>query len=132
SLSSSERFLTGACANSRCTFGGIRAEAAAAAATRDARVSNRRRVSLEVEGYDGSIMRGPLIAHRSGFKLKTRNLSSGAAKRRSPRISYRVCEPQSTKCCFCDKVLLLPPFRNEALRLRRHKFSPAGKPWYPS
>ena len=56
-MSFSEPLLAVACANSRRTFGGIRAEAEAAAATRDAPVSNRRRVSLEAEGYDGSITR---------------------------------------------------------------------------
>jgi hypothetical protein len=60
-MSFSEPLLEGASANSRRTFGGMRAEAAAAAAILDAPVSNRRRVSLESEGYDGSNMREALF-----------------------------------------------------------------------
>ena len=55
----SEPLLGGPSANKRCTFGGISAEAAAAAATREAPLSNRRRVSLGTEGYDESIRRAP-------------------------------------------------------------------------
>ena len=55
----SEPLLGGSSANRRCKFGGISADAAAAAATRDAPLSNRRRVSLGTEGYDESIRRAP-------------------------------------------------------------------------
>jgi hypothetical protein len=83
-MSFSEPLLVAACPSSRRTLGGIRAEAAAAAARREAPVSNRRRVSLEAEGYDESIMR-EVSFHIVAVQIKNAiSLSSGPAERGSP------------------------------------------------